>query len=144
MIESSAPMQLLATTAVYFVSSRRRHTIYWRDWSSDVCSSDLVAGLIAAVFAAVVGSILMRTRGHSFVILTIAFLFVMQLVTLNWSGLTNGNHGLTLPLPRWDRDYYYWPFYYAFFGLMLMSIAVSWWIRRTKFGMGLIAIREDE
>src|SRR3712207_9404692 len=25
-----------------FFSSRRRHTIYWRDWSSDVCSSDLV------------------------------------------------------------------------------------------------------
>src|SRR3712207_8577398 len=26
---------------VEFVSSRRRHTRYWRDWSSDVCSSDL-------------------------------------------------------------------------------------------------------
>src|SRR3712207_9261742 len=26
---------------VVFFSSRRRHTIYWRDWSSDVCSSDL-------------------------------------------------------------------------------------------------------
>src|SRR3712207_7959191 len=25
-----------------FFSSRRRHTRYWRDWSSDVCSSDLV------------------------------------------------------------------------------------------------------
>src|SRR3712207_7526207 len=24
-----------------FLSSRRRHTRYWRDWSSDVCSSDL-------------------------------------------------------------------------------------------------------
>src|SRR3712207_7541258 len=24
-----------------FFSSRRRHTIYWLDWSSDVCSSDL-------------------------------------------------------------------------------------------------------
>src|SRR5947209_1968823 len=24
----------------YFFSSRRRHTRYWRDWSSDVCSSD--------------------------------------------------------------------------------------------------------
>src|SRR3712207_7068741 len=24
-----------------FFSSRRRHTRYWRDWSSDVCSSDL-------------------------------------------------------------------------------------------------------
>src|SRR3712207_9164934 len=28
-----------------FFSSRRRHTRYWRDWSSDVCSSDLGARL---------------------------------------------------------------------------------------------------
>src|SRR3712207_2643874 len=27
----------------FFFSSRRRHTRYWRDWSSDVCSSDLTA-----------------------------------------------------------------------------------------------------
>src|SRR3712207_7796914 len=27
----------------FFFSSRRRHTRYWRDWSSDVCSSDLFA-----------------------------------------------------------------------------------------------------
>src|SRR5215203_2874274 len=27
----------------FFFSSRRRHTRYWRDWSSDVCSSDLLA-----------------------------------------------------------------------------------------------------
>src|SRR3712207_4914640 len=33
---------------VVFFSSRRRHTRYWRDWSSDVCSSDLVtAGIIS-------------------------------------------------------------------------------------------------
>src|SRR5215203_5928265 len=25
----------------FFFSSRRRHTRYWHDWSSDVCSSDL-------------------------------------------------------------------------------------------------------
>src|SRR3712207_5930361 len=25
----------------FFFSSKRRHTRYWRDWSSDVCSSDL-------------------------------------------------------------------------------------------------------
>src|SRR3712207_8722577 len=30
---------------VFFFSSRRRHTRYWRDWSSDVCSSDLLAAL---------------------------------------------------------------------------------------------------
>src|SRR5258707_11067783 len=28
----------------FFFSSRRRHTRYWRDWSSDVCSSDLFYG----------------------------------------------------------------------------------------------------
>src|SRR5947209_9028924 len=28
----------------FFFSSRRRHTRYWRDWSSDVCSSDLTFG----------------------------------------------------------------------------------------------------
>src|SRR5258707_11538251 len=28
-------------TCAFFFSSRRRHTRYWRDWSSDVCSSDL-------------------------------------------------------------------------------------------------------
>src|SRR3712207_7040459 len=29
--------------SIFFFSSRRRHTRYWRDWSSDVCSSDLDA-----------------------------------------------------------------------------------------------------
>src|SRR3712207_7453583 len=32
---------------VFFLSSRRRHTRYWRDWSSDVCSSDLLTHGIA-------------------------------------------------------------------------------------------------
>src|SRR3712207_5652616 len=30
--------------AGFFFSSRRRHTRYWREWSSDVCSSDLLGG----------------------------------------------------------------------------------------------------
>src|SRR3712207_7389948 len=33
----------------FFFSSRRRHTRYWRDWSSDVCSSDLVPKTIQRV-----------------------------------------------------------------------------------------------
>src|SRR5690606_41154556 len=32
--------------AVFFFSSRRRHTRFSRDWSSDVCSSDLEALLL--------------------------------------------------------------------------------------------------
>src|SRR5690606_39819382 len=30
----------------FFFSSRRRHTRFSRDWSSDVCSSDLVADIV--------------------------------------------------------------------------------------------------
>src|SRR5258707_7303916 len=33
----------------FFFSSRRRHTRYWRDWSSDVCSSDLVRDVATAL-----------------------------------------------------------------------------------------------
>src|SRR5438445_5772989 len=33
----------------FFFSSRRRHTRYWRDWSSDVCSSDLSSTSTQAV-----------------------------------------------------------------------------------------------
>src|SRR6185295_20372628 len=32
----------------FFFSSGRRHTRYWRDWSSDVCSSDLSRPLAVA------------------------------------------------------------------------------------------------
>src|SRR3712207_3152370 len=32
---------VLGIVFFFFFSSRRRHTRYWRDWSSDVCSSDL-------------------------------------------------------------------------------------------------------
>src|SRR5699024_11219638 len=35
---------------LFFFSSRRRHTRSKRDWSSDVCSSDLVAVTAVAVF----------------------------------------------------------------------------------------------
>jgi branched-chain amino acid transport system permease protein len=103
-----------------------------------------ISAVVAGLFAAAVGPIIMRTRGHTFVILTIAFLFVMQLIALNWTELTFGNRGMTLPLPTWPREWGNLPFYYVFFGLLILTVAMAWWIRRTKFGMGLIAIREDE
>jgi ABC-type branched-subunit amino acid transport system ATPase component/ABC-type branched-subunit amino acid transport system permease subunit len=118
-----------------------------------ICVSDIggspwvwvpVAGLLAGGVAALLGVVAMRARGHAFVILTIAFLFLVQLLATNWDGLTNGTGGITLPLPTWSVDYQYWPFYYSLMGLLAVSLLASWWIRRNKFGMGLIAIREDE
>src|SRR5438445_12573221 len=38
--------------SLFVFSSRRRHTRYWRDWSSDVCSSDLAATAFAPAVAA--------------------------------------------------------------------------------------------
>jgi ABC-type branched-subunit amino acid transport system ATPase component/ABC-type branched-subunit amino acid transport system permease subunit len=103
-----------------------------------------LGGVAAALVAAVLGATVMRTREHAFVIITIALLFLFQTLALNLEGITGGSNGLTLPLPTWDRDIQNLPFYYAMLGLMALSILLSWWIRRTKFGMGLIAIREDE
>src|SRR5690606_41132244 len=39
----------------FFFSSRRRHTRFSRDWSSDVCSSDLVTTVLLVAFAVGVG-----------------------------------------------------------------------------------------
>src|SRR5258707_1749335 len=41
---------------MFFFSSRRRHTRYWRDWSSDVCSSDLAYPAHAAERRQVAGT----------------------------------------------------------------------------------------
>src|SRR5258707_1471637 len=59
-----ATLEILARASMneidLFFSSRRLHTRYWRDWSSDVCSSDLLvlgdADLEVASSAAVWGS----------------------------------------------------------------------------------------
>ena len=103
-----------------------------------------LGGVVAAVVAVVLGLTIMRAREHAFVIMTIAFLFLMQTLGLNFRGFTGGSNGITLPLPGWDADLGNIPFYYAFFGLLALSVAMAWWIRRTKFGMGLVSIREDE
>ena len=103
-----------------------------------------VAGVTAAAVALVLGFVSLRSRGPSFVIITVAFLFLVQVIAVNWVSLTNGTAGLTLPLPTWDREFINWPFYYALVGILALQLLMTWWIRRTKLGMGLIAIREDE
>ena len=77
-----------------------------------------VAGLVAGLFAALLGVIALRTRGPAFVIMTIAFLFLLQIVATNWSSLTGGTAGITLPLPTWSIDIQNWPFYYSLAALL--------------------------
>src|SRR5690625_7154895 len=44
---------MIKSILIFFFSSRRRHTRWPRDWSSDVCSSDLLAALIDVLGAQV-------------------------------------------------------------------------------------------
>src|SRR5690349_24303158 len=43
----------------FFFSSRRRHTRSLRDWSSDVCSSDLAGSTVAAVAVGILREVLL-------------------------------------------------------------------------------------
>src|SRR5207245_6747384 len=45
----------------FFFSSRRRHTRCYRDWSSDVCSSDLI-GFGAAATASLIAFVVRESR----------------------------------------------------------------------------------
>jgi ABC-type branched-subunit amino acid transport system ATPase component/ABC-type branched-subunit amino acid transport system permease subunit len=103
-----------------------------------------VGGLVAFVAATLVGMVVLRTRGHAFVIITIALLLAMQVLVNNFASLTNGSNGVNVPLPFWSSDYQNMPFYYMFLALLAATVGFAAWVRRTKFGTGLLAIREDE
>jgi branched-chain amino acid transport system permease protein len=103
-----------------------------------------VAGILTALLAVCIGWVALRTRAATFVIVTIAMMFMVQLLAENLSGLTGGGAGLSFPVPPWSGDFYNTPFYYAMVLIALIALAVSWWIRRSKFGLGLLAIRDDE
>jgi branched-chain amino acid transport system permease protein len=103
-----------------------------------------VAGALTVVLALLIGWIALRTRAATFVIVTIAMMFMIQLLAENLVGLTGGGSGLSFPVPPWSGDFFDTPFYYAMLLMAIISLAISWWIRRSKFGLGLLAIRDDE
>lgn len=103
-----------------------------------------LAGLVAAAFALPVGAIALRTRRHTFVVITIAIFFIFQLLAYNLRGLTNGSGGLELPIPPWSGAVFNLPFYYAILVVLLLAVATSWFVRHSKYGLELLAIRDDE
>jgi branched-chain amino acid transport system permease protein len=104
-----------------------------------------VAGLIAALFSLPLGWISLRTRRHTFVVITIAIFFIMQPMAFNLRSITNGSTGLSLPIPvGWTGTSFNFPFYYSALAMLVLAVGVSWWIRNSKYGLGLLAIRDDE
>jgi branched-chain amino acid transport system permease protein len=101
-----------------------------------------LCGIVAALIAIPVGLIALRTRRHTFVVVTIAIFFIFQLVAYN-VGFTGGTSGLFLPLPPFAGNNNK-PFYYVALVILLLTVAVSWLVRRSRFGLQLLSIRDDE
>ncbi len=102
-----------------------------------------LAGLVAALIAVPVGLIALRVRRHTFVVITIAFFFIAQLAASNLS-VTGGSSGLILPSPPFASATFNNPFYYLAAVLAVLTVALAWLVRRSRYGLQLRAIRDDE
>jgi branched-chain amino acid transport system permease protein len=105
----------------------------------------LVTGVLVGIVGAAIGYVALRVRGSSFVIVTIALVYIGGLLVQGWRGLTGGSMGMTVTSgfagDRVDlHRFYHWHFTV----LLLIVLSLWWFIDRSKFGMGLKAVREDE
>ena len=105
-----------------------------------------LAPLAAAVFAVLIGMPLLRLRGHYFAVASLGVgVAVGELVqNLDYRGepIFGGASGLFLPIVAVpNRDLY---FFYLMLGAAAVAIAVTWVVLHSRFGFGLIAIRENE
>lgn len=106
-----------------------------------------IGAILAALVGVVIGYPSFRLRGPFFSLSTIAFLEVIRLLAIHFNGFTGGSAGLIVPLKigwAWmvfsDKANYL----YIAFGLLLVTIAVSLIISKSRLGYYLIAVRERE
>ncbi|WP_220277073.1 branched-chain amino acid ABC transporter permease [Streptomyces himalayensis] len=104
------------------------------------------AAALVAVLAVPVGYAALRVRGASFVIVSIALVLILLLVFQSWASFTGGSRGLVVPrpFPGMLRAEHHEVFYFLFLALLAVALLAWWIIDRSRFGMGLKAIREDE
>jgi branched-chain amino acid transport system permease protein len=93
---------------------------------------------LAVVFAVLLGLPVLRLKGHYFAIATLALSQVMTAIVSNVA-LAGRNIGLVLPPLNNDRL-----FYELALGLLVTATLTIFWLTRSRFGFGLIAIRENE
>jgi branched-chain amino acid transport system permease protein len=132
--------------AVFFGSGAYALGIAARDWhvtGTGVFALLPLAAAVAALIAVPLGLIALRVRRHTFIVITIAFFFIFQLMAYNFS-FTGGSTGVDAPFLPWQAQTYNNPFYYIALACAVGAIALSWLIRRSRFGLQLRAIRDDE
>jgi len=98
----------------------------------------VLAPIVAAAFALIVGIPLLRLRGHYFAVATLGVGVAVGEVVNN-VGPLGASTGLFLPIVRSDLL-----FFYLMLGAAVLAVLTTWVILRTRFGYGLLAIRENE
>lgn len=123
------------------------------DWIPAV----IVAGLATSVLAVVIGYPMLRLRGPYFAVGMLAFSELGRVIVTSWDGLTLGGRGVYLPIVRlqreeegmswWDRlqmQLHNDQNYYAMLVLAIVAVVVAYAIGTSRFGLRLLAIRDDE
>ncbi|MFN4004783.1 MAG: branched-chain amino acid ABC transporter permease [Hylemonella sp.] len=102
---------------------------------------------VAALLAAVIGAISLRTRGVYFIMITLAFAQMLYYLAISTKAY-GGDDGLTLPgraslgggLDLASERTYYW----TVLALAALAFVLVWRLLNARFGQALQAMRENE
>ena len=98
----------------------------------------ILAGLVGFGLAFLVGYPCLRVRGPYFVILTFGLAELVKFIVVNVEAGLGKFGRLLLGAPDLET------LYYLVLALATISIVITYYVRRSRFGAGLRAIREDE
>lgn len=104
----------------------------------------VLATIIVAAFAAALGAIILRLKGHYFAIGSIAVVEVCRLVISSWRSVTGGGDGLNVPLLRWSPDEVAIFYLMVMLCIMLITFTLNVYVARHRLGFGLNCIRQNE
>ncbi len=104
-----------------------------------------LAGVLALVFAGLLGWALLRLRGHYFAIASLVVAEVLRELVNSATDLTGGGMGLNLPLPAMSSvDAQARFFYYAMLGLAALTFLAMLLASYSRLGFGLRCIQQNE
>jgi branched-chain amino acid transport system permease protein len=104
----------------------------------------IVVGTLAAGLAGlVIGVLTLRFKAAYLALFTIAFSEISRTILRAEAQITRGDRGLKLD-PLFPDSISRVPDYYVLAGLLILSLAFMYWMERSRIGLFLRAIREDE
>jgi len=103
----------------------------------------IIGGILAAILAAIISWPCLRLRGPYFVLVTLCLGLAVRVVVINLE-FTGSSQGLWLRLLPVSIFVNRVIFYETMLGILLVTILIAMWIERSKFGLGLRSIRQDE